>query len=60
MSVNITKTQKLLAEIAAGKRRIDSMGGVQRLASTGEWVTDTSWRSDVVMRVRVALTPCGK
>lgn len=51
----MTKTTQLLADIKAGKRRINSIGTVDRLASTGEWVTDPQWRADVVLRVRVLL-----
>ena len=49
------QTQALLADIRAGKRRINSIGTVDRLASTGEWVTCHKYRRDVVARVKLAL-----
>lgn len=52
----MTKTQQLLAAVAAGTHRIDQYGYVNRwVASLGEWVTDSKWRRDVVLRAQVEM-----
>lgn len=52
----MTKTQELLAKIAAGTHRIDQHGFLNRwVPSRGEWMTCHAYRSDVVKRAQVAL-----
>jgi hypothetical protein len=52
----MTKTQELLNKVAAGTHRIDQYGNVNRwVAGRGEWVTDSKWRKDVVLRAQVEM-----
>jgi len=52
----MTKTNELLAKLAAGTHRITSEGYLQRwYAARGEWVTDHSYRKDTVHRARMAI-----
>lgn len=53
----MTKTQELLAKIAAGTHRIDQHGFLNRwVPSRGEWMTCHAYRGDVVKRAQVALS----
>ena len=52
----MTKTQELLAKIAAGTHRIDQHGFLNRwVESRKEWMTCHAYRKDVVKRAHFAL-----
>ena len=56
-----SKTEQLAELVRAGSRRIaaDSFHVSRWVPSRQEWVTDASWRSDVVRRVAYRLHAAG-
>ena len=57
----MTKRQQLLQLVKAGELKIDSNNYVHRFVKTrNEWVSDQSWRSDVVKDVAFSLYSTNK
>ena len=57
----MTKRQQLLQLVKAGELKIDANNYVHRFVKTrNEWVSDQSWRSDVVKDLAFSLYSANK